>query len=540
MKLKYSSLLGILEGEWKGILSLSSITVVRTFLLLLQSFFITKVVIDIFQKHQDFPGIFKFVLGFIVVFSLRTLLNNVLIKHSSSFGAKCRLQLQKKLIEGRIARGVNEESETTTNEFIDLISNGLNTLDSYFANYLPGLINATFSPLIVLLVIILIDWKSALYGLLTVPLMPIFGILIGKFTKIAIQRKWNSLQLLQNYFLDLISGIPTLQVFGRLENQEKRIEEYSNRFKKETMGVLRISFLSTFALELIANLSVALIALMLGLRLIAGNISLFSAFLILLLAPEIYWPIRQASTLFHSAAEGIDALNKVSYFLEIENYQDRGIYLAGNENSIDSIFWDDLKITRGNQELFFPAGNIKAGGIHNICAPSGSGKTTFTNVIMGFLKSNSGEIEIQVGGESILLNSLNLESRMKLFSWFPQNPRFPNESILKHFKRTCPKVTEVEITHMLNALGLDINEFPEGLNTFLGTTKSLFSVGELRRIALARTFLHSAPIIVLDEPTASLDYATAEKVNEIISSLSDQGKIIFNISHRLSFEKSLN
>ena len=236
--------------------------------------------------------------------------------------------------------------------------------------------------------------------LCTLPLIPIFGILIGKFTAAATSKKWETLNLLGGYFLDLITGLTTLRVYGRHKLQNEKLQKTGDDYRHETMKVLRISFLSSLALELVATLSVALLAVTIGLRLVNGSISLSSGLLILIIAPEVYWPIRQVASYFHAASDGLEAFNKIYKILE----KSEGL---GNIeiSEVLGITWSQLTVNYPNRnQVIIPSGQLNTGEIHLLVGASGSGKSTLAQILMGFIKPNTGEILISTNQGSFSIN----------------------------------------------------------------------------------------------------------------------------------------
>lgn len=543
MKFLDPKLFNYLKGGWSRVFSLALMAGVKTLLLLLQSFALAWIITGVFQKHYGERKLLLAELTFIACFLIRSLLNSAITIYSVKFGSRVRNQIQDQLITKAIDRGIAESSEVDFNNFVTLLTSGLTSLDGYFSSYLPSLLNALFSPAATLLTLLIVDWRSALYGFVTLPLAPLFGILIGRFTDQATKNRWERLFLLRNYFLDLISGIPTLQVFGRIKVQENKVAENSENFRKETMKVLRISFLSAFALELVASLSVALIALALGLRLVDGKISLLSALFILIIAPEIYWPLRQSAALFHASADGVSTLNQALELLTIPDDSAKDSSAPAtiskklkviSPGNIKELSWRNLEIERKPNILKIPDGRLISGEITYLATPSGSGKTSLTLALMGFLKSK-GEIRIKSDEGVFALNDLDLQTRQSLFSWLPQSPRFPNETIMEHFRSTCPEATVSQIAQLGLRIGLDFEKLVNGFDTQLGVTQEPLSQGELRRIALIRALLHPAPILILDEPTASLDSETEQAAWEVIAA--EKNRLILYISHRTSLTR---
>ena len=362
----------------------------------------------------------------------------------------------------------------------NLLTKGLNSIDTYYGRFIPQLLFSFITPTLLIALLLTQDPLSAIVAIFTLPLIPFFGALIGRYTSDAVDRKWSTLGLLSNYFEDSLRGFATLKIFGRNKSQSKRIEEIGERYSDETMKVLRISFLSSLALELAATISVAVIAVEIGLRLVGGHIEFRSALLILILAPEIYFPLRNAAALFHASTEGNEALTKLKQ-------------LPVEEKRLVS----DVSYPKGLQ---FWVG------------PSGAGKTT---------------------AALNLLNSLRNSPESKVVGWVPQLPKLARGSIRRQFTLLNAKITESEILELLEKVNLNIGDLPNGLDSVLESGSELLSTasgGQIRKVALARALAHKPEFLIADEPTADLDPVSSKKVMQTLREL-DCGVIV--ITHDL-------
>ena len=291
---------------------------------------------------------------------------------SAAAAINIRNELRSAVLKKVLSNEGRDTNELGTAGLSLLLTKGIGNLDSYFSRFIPQLFIAGIVPVLVGVIIAVRDIRSGIIILLTIPLIPLFGILIGKFTASATSKKWQTLNLLGGYFLDLLNGLTTLRVYGRHKAQNEKLQKVGDDYRKETMKVLKISFLSSLALELVATFSIALLAVTIGLRLVSGSITLEIGLFILIIAPEVYWPIRQVATFFHAASDGIAAFDSIFKIL------DRPSSPGGiSVNQIFAITWSQLTVAYPNRtELHIPSGQVNVGNVHALVGASGTGKST--------------------------------------------------------------------------------------------------------------------------------------------------------------------
>jgi ATP-binding cassette subfamily C protein CydCD len=493
-----------------------------------QALLLVDLICKFFQHKRTFASVHVEVLTLALVFLARALLAYINDRLATRASSKMRNELRSQVMAKTLENGGADSQEQGTAGFAVLVTKGINNLDGYFAKFLPQLFIAVVVPILVGVTITFRDWKSGLIILLTIPLIPIFGILIGRFTASATEKKWQTLGLLSGYFLDLLSGLTTLKVYGREKLQSKKLHEVGEKYRIETMQVLRISFLSSLALELIATLSVALLAVTIGLRLVNGSMPLSVGLLVLVLAPEVYWPIRQVSAYFHAAADGVAAFNQLFAILEKPSR-------SGDVKLVDisGIAWSDLVISyQDRNQIRIPAGTLERGQVHALVGPSGSGKSTLAAVLLGFIEPISGEVIVRSSIGETKLTDLDLRSWRSQLAWQPQEPKFPIGTVADILRHAKPGASDSELTKVLSNVDLELDDLPGGLQTELGTVQQKLSIGQLRKVALARAILKSAPIIILDEPTASVDDISEATIAKLLSAQAAAGAMILVISHR--------
>ena len=418
-----------------------------------------------------------------------------------------------------------------SSDLTNTATRGLDALDVYFSRYLPQLVLSVIIPLTVGVAILTQDILSALIVGITVPLIPFFMALVGWVTQSKVDKQWHSMQALSGHFLDLVSGLPTLKAFNRSRFQAQTIRTVGEDYRTSTMSVLRISFLSSLLLELIATLSVALVAVAIGLRLVNGTMQLREGLIVLLLVPEAYLPLRQVGANFHAVAEGLEAANHMFEILEhplVEEDNDSGLTCP-----------EPHKIVFNNISYTYPlaqtpalknlSASFTAGSVSVLTGVSGSGKSTALSVLLKFFSPDSGTIQV----DDIDLAEIKTTSWRKHVSYLPQNPWLPNGTV-RDALLMAGSVSDSELVSVCARSGLVISDqiqFPNGLDTLISTSSGL-SAGQRRRIALARVFIRDSKVVILDEPTASVDGDTEELIIKAVREMSAAGKIVIAVAHR--------
>jgi thiol reductant ABC exporter CydD subunit len=415
-----------------------------------------------------------------------------------------------------------------------LVTSGIDALDGYVARFLPQVVLAVTVPVAVVATLALLDPLSALLVGLTLPLVPVFMILVGLHTRASADRQWRRLSMLSGHFLDVVQGLPTLKVFGRAKAQAETVRRVSDEHREATARVLRVAFLSALVLELVATLSVAVVAVGVGLRLLDGNLDLRTGLVVLILAPEAYLPVRAVGASFHASAEGLsaaaDALDVVDEpVLETgtgpaPDPRVHEVRLAGVTVTLEEAgptVLDGLDLT------------LAPGLTTAVMAPSGAGKTTLLAVLAGFLVPDSGAVLV---GASDLVDADPTAWREGL-AWLPQRPTLEPGTVADNARLGEPGATDEEVADALRAMALDPLDLVAGLATLVGEQGAGLSAGQRQRVALARMLLRTrrrdCRLVLLDEPTAHLDGGTeAAVVDALRRELT--GRTVLVATHRLA------
>jgi ATP-binding cassette, subfamily C, bacterial CydD len=436
------------------------------------------------------------------------------------------------LIERRLRHEPTALDGTEAGEIAASAVQGVDSLEAYFARYLPQVVLAVTVPLAVLAWVARIDAASAGVMLLTLPLVPVFMWLIGRYTEERTREQWEALRLLSTHFLDVVRGLPTLRAFNRGRAQMAMIADVSDGYRRRTMATLRVGFLSGAVLELAATLGVALVAVTVGVRLADGGLGLQAGLTVLVLAPELYLPLRQLAAQFHASADGLAVAERMLALLDAPASAPRGGRLVAPSPAEAPVRLEQVSFaypSRPNLVLDRLDLELEPGETVALVGPSGAGKTTVASLLLRFAEPSAGRIT--AGG--IDLADCRTEPWRRLIAWVPQRPTVFRGTAAENIRLGDPGASELRIRDAAALAGADryISALPSGYDTLLGDGGRPLSAGERRRVALARAFVRDAPLVILDEPTADLDRTSAEVVAEAIERLR-VGRTVLLIAHR--------
>ena len=492
-------------------------------LLVVQATLLAGLVADLVLRPYSGGSYFDPVAGLIAAGCGRALLawirETCAVRTSTAVKSRLRADLLSHLVRGP-ARAADR---ARTGELALLATQGIEALDGYFARYLPQLALAAIVPAVLGIRILASDTLSAVIIAGTLPLVPLFMILIGLKTRDHLAARWATLERLGGHFLEVVAGLPTLVAFGRARRQTVHIRRAAEAHRKATLGTLRVAFLSALALELIALTSVALVAVAIGLRLADGGLSLRTGLMVLICAPEVYLPLRQLGARYHEAADGLGAADRVLAELATPiPARGRGTV---QDPAFAEIRFEGVRVEREGRDgdvLSETSFALTSGRVTAVTGASGIGKSTLVQLLLGFDRPTSGRVTV----DGVDLAELDLRAWRENVAWVPQRPRLTGATVAEAIRLGMPRASAAQIAEAARIAGID---FP--LDARVGRDGTALSGGQARRVALARAVLRDTPIVLLDEPTEHLDAAGERAITAALRSWL-VGRTVLIVTHR--------
>ncbi len=519
--------------------------VVMAVLVIISARLLSTAIVEVAQGRADLATSIPVLLGLLAIIGARAVIAWISEALAYRTSARAKAELREAALDHILTLGPTGPASVDPGRVATLLTRGIDALDAYYARYLPQLFLAMIVPIAVIATVIGFDLVSALIIAITLPIIVVFMILIGLYTRTRVDRQWQTLSRLSGHFLDLIAGLPTLKVLGRAKKQAQAIGDIGDRYRSTTMGVLRVSFLSSFALELLASLSVALVAVTIGVRLVEGGIAFSTALFILILAPEAYLPLRMVGQHFHAAAEGLGAADEVFTLLE------QPVPATGDRTDIParpSVIIDGLTVTYPGREspaLYPTSFTINPGEVTAVVGASGGGKSTVLRVLLGLIAASGGRVLVRGmtagdGVRDVDLTELAPDHWRTRIGWVPQEPHLVSPAttgattVADAVRLGRPDASIEDIRAALGAAGVldEIESLPDGVRTVIGEGGSGLSAGQVRRVALARALIRPVDLLLLDEPTAALDGASEAAVISALRAAAQSGVAVVVVAHR--------
>lgn len=503
-----------------------------------QMTFLSKVVDGVFLGGQSLGQVESLLLLLFVAVFLRAFLFWVREGVAQQGAIRVKSELRGRIFAHLMRLGPGYANRERTGELTASVTEGVERLDAYFSRYLPQMFLSVFIPLLIAGYVFTLDWLSAVLFLLTAPIIPLLMVLVGSYTEEHTKRQWTQLSRMSAHFLDALQGLTTLKVFGRGEAEQRRVEQVSDEYRKTTMKVLRWAFMSGLVLEFMTSVAIALVAATLGVRLLNGGIGFQPAFLVLLLAPEFYRPIRELGVHRHAGMEGSAAADRLFEILntplpvDITSGDSKLRHLETAQGI--SIKLDEVRYSYPGMEKAALKGvslSLPAGSRTALVGRSGAGKSTLVNLVMRFIDPQEGEIS----ANGVPIRTLPMDVWREQLALVPQRPHLFYGSVLENIRMARPDASREEVHLAAEAAGAAefIQRLPGGYDTQIGENGVRLSGGEAQRLAIARAFLKDTPVLILDEPTSSLDPESEAVIKDALERLM-RGRTVLVIAHRLN------
>ncbi len=514
------------------------LTCVLTLLLagvvLTQAAFLSNIITRVFLLKVALGDVLPSLAFLAGVVGMRALLVYVERRNTANMAIRVKAELRERFMSHLMRLGPAYIWGRRTGELTMTATEGIEALDAYFRGFLPGLIGAIVIPTVIAIVVLPIDGLSFLVMLLTAPLIPLFMMLIGATAGGLAHRQFTQMRRMGAHFLDVMQGLVTLKLFNRSQAQVESIAHITDQFRQATMRILRVSFLSAFMLEMLSTLSIAIVAVEIGIRLLYRGIGFEQALFLLIIAPEFYLPLRALGARFHAGATSLATAREIYRVLDAPIQ--RTLIPSAPIPEHLNIRFEHVTFTydqRSHPALNDITLDIPFGHKVALVGASGSGKTTLANLLLGFITPTTGRITVN----GVDLTSLDINQWRERLAWLPQKPYLFNTTIAENIRIAKTGASHAQIVLAAQAAGAHdfVSQLPQGYDSPCGEHGMRLSGGQVQRIAIARAILKDAPLLILDEATANLDVENEAIVQTALSNLlraPDRTALV--IAHRLN------
>jgi ATP-binding cassette subfamily C protein CydD len=519
------------RGARRGLTAAIALGFAAGIAVIVQAFVLARIVSALVFRHVALGAMRDDLVALGVLFVVRAGLSFGAEVAAHRAAASVKLSLRRLLLDHLFALGPQYAAGERSADLAATALEGIEALEPYLARYLPQMALVAMVPLAVLAAVLRFDWISALILVVSGPIIPLFMVFIGYRAEAINQRQWRQLLVMSAHFLDAVQGITTLKLFGRARDEIALIGRIADEYRRVTMAGLRVAFLTSAALEFFASLSIALVAVLFGARLIHGDIAFFPAFFVLLLVPEFFLPLRGLATHYHARMNALAAARRLFDVLDtvpMVRWGTAAVPAGAIAIGCAGLVVDyglGAPVLRGI-DCVFPAGSLTA-----IVGRSGAGKSSLAAALLGFVAPASGGVVVN----GAPLDTLDRAAWWRCLAYVPQAPRLFAGRIADNLRLAKPDATAPAMLAALARAGLRdvVMALPGGLDAMIGDGGAGLSGGQVQRLALARAFLKDAPVLILDEATAHLDLETEAELTAAIGDLV-RGRTAIVIAHRLA------
>ena len=523
------------------LIGLAGLGVLQALLIIGQAYFLSKAISALWNGSSVASQTTEMGI-FFICFLLRQVLNFLRDRYLDSYAYEQSKVVRQELLDKVFRLGPNFVQKEGTGNMVTMAIEGIAQIENYLTLILPKITNMMVIPWVILIFVFTQDIRSGIILLLVFPIIILFMIILGYAARAKADRQYEGYQLLSNHFLDSLRGLETLNFLGLSKKYEKNVYGISEDYRKATMSTLKIAILSTFALDFFTTLSVAIVAVFLGFKLMNGEMMLFPALTTLILAPDFFLPLRDFSSDYHATLDGGNTLKSIFNILDKKEFEEQENLSLGAWSEADSLTLTGLTLKYDEEATKKTLEDInfswKGYGKIGVVGLSGSGKSTLIKLLGGFLEAEEPSIRVN----SQLTNHLRLKNWQDQLLYVPQDPYIFHASLKDNIRFYQPQASERDILIAVERAGLleVVKDLPEGLETVIGEGAHALSGGQLQRVAIARAFLdNNRQILLFDEPTAHLDVETEAELKSTMLPLFEN-HLVFFATHRLHWMKEMD